>query len=219
MGSPPKYNGTKPGYKGSYCWPNPGELGCTSGNPFDFSSYGWEEFKTDLVHRPAQIQDSWNNGTAEEYPLTRAPLVDGTDCSRSSPGDACFKTDYWDGMKMTRWTSENWKIPVIAVCIYLVGLAVLLKVMKGRGPIDRNVINPVVACWNLGLSIFSFCGVYYTVPHLINNLSEHTFRDTVCFNAQWYGHGYEGFWVGLFIYSKLVELFDTLWLVLKKRCE
>jgi hypothetical protein len=39
-----------------------------------------------------------------------------------------------------------------------------------------------------------------------------------CDRDQWYGHGYVGLFVALFIYSKIFELVDTLWLVLKKRC-
>ena len=96
----------------------------------------------DLVHRPPKIQDTWNNGPAEDFPLTWARL---------GSGGSELKTEYYDGMAWTRWTSENWKIPVIAVCIYLVGLTVLLRVMKDRDPIEKKLINPLVALWNLGL--------------------------------------------------------------------
>ena len=84
---------------------------------------------------------------------------------------------------------------------------------------NKAYINPVVAAWNLGLSLFSFWGLYWTAPHLYSFLMapEHGFRATVCYSAQWYGHGYCGKAMAFFIYSKLFELFDTLWLILKKR--
>ena len=53
-----------------------------------------------------------------------------------------------------------------------------------------------------------------TVVHV---LATDGFRATVCYSAQWYGHGYSGKAMAFFIYSKLFELFDTLWLILKKR--
>lgn len=88
-----------------------------------------------------------------------------------------------------------------------------------RKPVNKAYINPVVAAWNLGLSLFSFWGLYWTAPHLHSFLTapEHGFRATVCYSAQWYGHGYCGKAMAFFIFSKLFELFDTLWLILKKR--
>ena len=108
---------------------------------------------------------------------------------------------------------------MIAVGLYTLMLLTLIPYMKTRAPPDRNVLNPIVALWNLLLSTFSFAGLYFTAPRLLYVLMspDHGFRATVCYNANWYGHGYCGLFVGLFIYSKLVELFDTLWLILKKR--
>ena len=42
------------------------------------------------------------------------------------------------------------------------------------------------------------------------------FYPSVCSHAASYGFGEVGFFVALFIYSKLAELFDTLWLLLRK---
>ena len=40
-----------------------------------------------------------------------------------------------------------------------------------------------LAYWNLCLSLFSFCGMIRTVPHLLNNITTLSFRDTVCTSA------------------------------------
>ena len=63
--------------------------------------------------------------------------------------------------------------------------------------------------WNFGLSLFSFAGMAYCVPHLL--LGEHGlfargFTSTVCSHAAVYGSGQVGFFVALFIYSKVFEL-------------
>ena len=46
----------------------------------------------------------------------------------------------------------------------------------------------------MSLAVLSFAGFYHTAPRLISVLMapEHGFRATVCYNAQWYGHGYCG---------------------------
>lgn len=78
-------------------------------------------------------------------------------------------------------------------------------------PVNKALINPVVAAWNLGLAVFSFWGLYNTAPQLYYflNAPQHGFRATVCYSAQWYGHGLCGKATAFFIYSKLFELFDT----------
>ena len=70
--------------------------------------------------------------------------------------------------------------------------------------------------WNLGLSLFSFYGVSRTVPQLLHYISTMSFHDTVCTAPTVsYGHGVCGLAVQLFIFSKIPELLDTLFLALK----
>merc|ERR1719203_2012495 len=60
-------------------------------------------------------------------------------------------------------------------------------------------------------------GASRTVPHLYKGLQERGFEGTICDDGAWFLHGTSGFWVMLFIYSKIPELVDTLFLVLKRR--
>ena len=56
-----------------------------------------------------------------------------------------------------------------------------------------------------------------TVPHLLNNLTTLSFRETVCTSAaKAYGEGACGLWVMLFIFSKVPELVDTVFIVFRK---
>ena len=78
------------------------------------------------------------------------------------------------------------------------------------------------AYWNLLLSVFSIMGAYRTVPYLISHLLENGFTYTTCHDSQkWFLRHDEpnpcGFWVTLFIYSKIPELVDTVFLVLQKK--
>ena len=72
--------------------------------------------------------------------------------------------------------------------------------------------------WNVLLSVFSFVGLVNTVPRLISTLAKEGFTYTVCEHPEkWYLDGHAGLYVFLFIYSKIPELMDTVFLVLKKR--
>merc|ERR1712066_287347 len=68
--------------------------------------------------------------------------------------------------------------------------------------------------WNAALSVFSWCGVFACVPVLVTSLWEHGLYFTTCAPAAWYAMGPSGFFVALFIYSKLAELVDTVLLLL-----
>ena len=63
--------------------------------------------------------------------------------------------------------------------------------------------------------IFFSC---FQVPYLLANILSSDFRDTVCVDpmTSW-GTGPTGLWVMLFIFSKLPELVDTVFIVLRKR--
>ena len=123
----------------------------------------------------------------------------------------------WDGFYWTRWTSEHWAIPVIATAMYLVMIASLKSYMADK---EKMRLQPLVIAWNFGLSFFSICGLIYCVPHLLFNersgVISAGFYPSVCSHASAYGFGEVGFWVFLFIYSKLAELIDTLFLLLRK---
>ena len=75
-----------------------------------------------------------------------------------------------------------------------------------------------LALWNFALLLFSFIGAYRTVPHLLHNVMSKPFEATICTQAaaDW-GDGATGLWVQLFIFSKVPELFDTAFLVARKK--
>jgi len=71
--------------------------------------------------------------------------------------------------------------------------------------------------WNLSLSLFSWCGLVACVPVLISAVIQKGMYFTVCAPPQWYGNNLSGFFVMLFIYSKVAELLDTVLLLLAKK--
>lgn len=76
------------------------------------------------------------------------------------------------------------------------------------------------AFWNLLLSVFSMIGAYKTVPYLASTLLEKGFQYTTCHDpSDWFlsENNAVGIWVTLFIYSKIPELIDTVFLVLQRK--
>jgi len=121
-------------------------------------------------------------------------------------GDGFFSCSYW-----SRLTAEHWEIPLIAVNLYFIALLLLKPLVSWRGKID---VRTLAFWWNTFLSVFSWCGVMACVPVLLTSLQEHGFFFTVCAPATWYGSGVHGVFVMLFIFSKPVQLFDHVLLLL-----
>lgn len=111
--------------------------------------------------------------------------------------------------------NNNYVIPVGAVVAYLLFCYFGTKIMKDRPAFDlRNSL----ALWNLFLSVFSTWGALRTVPHMLHRIATSSFEDTVCEHVySAYGCGGCGFAVLLFILSKLPELIDTVFIVLRKK--
>merc|ERR1712039_80767 len=101
-----------------------------------------------------------------------------------------------------------------AVTVYFILIPVLKSMVARYGKWN---VRDFAFCWNAGLSLFSWLGLFACVPVLISNLSANGLYFTVCAPPQWYGHNLSGLFVMLFIYSKVAELLDTVLLLLAKK--
>eukprot|EP00299_Pterocystis_sp_00344_P011956 c5663_g1_i3.p1 GENE.c5663_g1_i3~~c5663_g1_i3.p1 ORF type:complete len:158 (+),score=31.16 c5663_g1_i3:41-475(+) len=119
-----------------------------------------------------------------------------------------FKSD-----SLVKWVEDHAEVPIFASVIYVIFVFAVPSMLKT--PWDLRTFNTV---WNLALAVFSVCGSYVCLPHLLNTLWTKGFIFTVCVNGQeWYYNGMEGLWMALFMFSKLPELGDTVFLVLQKK--
>ena len=108
---------------------------------------------------------------------------------------------------------KYWWLPIVAVVVYLLfcyfGPKMVSKGVEVRGPL---------ILWNLFLSTFSLIGAIRTVPHLLYNVTNKSLEETICVAPEFdWGAGATGLWVGLFIFSKLPELIDTVFIVIRKK--
>lgn len=114
-----------------------------------------------------------------------------------------------------RFASANVWLPLAVCAAYCVLVEVGRWVMAGRQPLK---LKGVLLAWNLALSAFSFLGLLKTMPMLIHNVTQSGFESSLCAPAETaYGCGATGLWTALFIFSKIPELGDTVFLVLRKR--
>eukprot|EP00928_Gymnodinium_smaydae_P080675 TRINITY_DN64326_c0_g1_i1.p1 TRINITY_DN64326_c0_g1~~TRINITY_DN64326_c0_g1_i1.p1 ORF type:complete len:358 (-),score=80.09 TRINITY_DN64326_c0_g1_i1:338-1342(-) len=118
---------------------------------------------------------------------------------------------WFDGLALSEATSHHWEIPITATTLYFIMILTLKWAVKKYGKWN---VKSAAFYWNAFLSIFSWFGVFACVPVLVLSLMEHGLYYTCCAPAVWYGSGPCGFFVALFIYSKLAELVDTMLLLL-----
>jgi len=142
--------------------------------------------------------------------------VEAVTAQASAKLDEFFKYEAeFDGQILIDWIQLNWTLPLICCAVYLVMVFLGPIIMKGMQPMKSKF---VLALWNLGLSVFSWIGVSRCVPHLVASTMEHGFKYTICTHPkQWYMSGPVALWMGLFCLSKLPELIDTVFLVIRKK--
>lgn len=129
-----------------------------------------------------------------------------------------FYTDFEKNFKAQKYIDfaiATWPIlPLYFITLYALMIIIVPRFMKDRHPVS---LDNALDVWNISLSLFSFCGMVRTVPHLLHNMATMSFRDTICTPPLiTYGEGACGFWVVLFIFSKIPELVDTAFIVLRK---
>jgi hypothetical protein len=113
------------------------------------------------------------------------------------------------------FASNNWPLVIGIVVAYVTFITLGSMVMDKVKPFDLRL---PLAGWNALLCVFSFVGMLKTMPYLVGSLMTQPFEQTVCTSpVDSWGMGPSGFWVMLFIYSKVPELIDTVFIVLRKR--
>jgi len=126
-----------------------------------------------------------------------------------------WEKDY-DVDPICQWSKRSYWVAYTAVILYLLWCFLSSKFMEKR---ERFDLRYPLAYWNLFLAVFSTYGAIRTVPHLLYNLKHQSFEDTVCIyptDSGW-GAGASGLAVQLFIFSKIPELIDTVFITLRKR--
>ncbi|NXH14229.1 ELOV6 protein, partial [Bucco capensis] len=111
------------------------------------------------------------------------------------------------------WMQENWHKSIFFAAGYLILIFGLQHLMRERRAFQLRV--PLVL-WSLSLALFSAIGAFRVWKHMAWVLSTKGFKYSVC-TRSFYIHPSTKLWAYLFVLSKLLELGDTVFIVLRKK--
>ncbi|CAJ0603244.1 unnamed protein product [Cylicocyclus nassatus] len=112
----------------------------------------------------------------------------------------------------TQWMQESWQRSVMVSAAYVALIYAGQKVMESRKPFGLSM--PLFV-WNMGLAIFSILGFIRMTPEWVWSWRDNSFVYSICTAS--YAQGVTGFWTEQFAMSKVAELLDTAFIVLRKR--
>lgn len=95
---------------------------------------------------------------------------------------------------------------------YATGIYLLKKYMNDRKAFDLR--TPLIV-WNFLLTTFSAIGAYRGLNEFSAIYSKYGLTGTVCHNGALLGA--TGFWMHLFVLSKVIEFGDTVFIILRKK--
>ncbi|XP_033738687.1 elongation of very long chain fatty acids protein 6-like [Pecten maximus] len=107
---------------------------------------------------------------------------------------------------------RHWQDSFIYSTVYVLVVFCGKKWMENR---PRYDLRPYLATWSAILGIFSIFGAIRTVPELITSVRDYGMEYSLCVPS--YFEGVTGFWCFMFAVSKVYELGDTIFIVLRKQ--
>lgn len=115
--------------------------------------------------------------------------------------------------------NEYRSIFIYAYLFYLPMCQILesLKLVS-NGHISRKSVKHIGFVWNVGLSVFSLLGTYFTLPFLIKCLINDGLDSVLKLDNPYCDYKYipsVSFWCTLFVLSKIPELIDTFLYIIK----
>ena len=118
----------------------------------------------------------------------------------------------FDSVSVKKWMDHNWHWSLYASAIYLLTIYAGSRLMRNKKPFQ---LRRALTMWNAGLAAFSILG---TIPFLSDrisvSISDGFFRTACVTNV--FSKPSLHLWAWLFSFSKIIELGDTLFIVLRK---
>lgn len=120
---------------------------------------------------------------------------------------------YFDEDVAYDWMQENWTQSFLYCAMYAVVIFGGRLYMRERPKLDLR--KPLVL-WSLSLAVFSIIATLRTGSYMLHVLSSRGYRQSVC-DTSFYSAPVSKFWAIMFVLSKLPELGDTVFIVLRKQ--
>jgi len=121
----------------------------------------------------------------------------------------------FDGIAAQDWMKRNWLNSVTLTSVaYLLFVFGGQSVMVKRSPFN---LRGLLTVWNLFLAVFSIIALARTLPEFLHTTTQYGFYYSVCSPSFLYQDKVSGFWTLMGVLSKLFELGDTVFIVLRKQ--
>ncbi|OWF47969.1 elongation of very long chain fatty acids protein 6-like [Mizuhopecten yessoensis] len=122
-----------------------------------------------------------------------------------------FEQQY-DRVSFREYMQRHWRDSFIYSAVYVLVVFSGKKWMENR---PRYELRPYLALWSALLGVFSIFGAVRTVPELVSSVRDYGMEYSLCNPV--YLEGVTGFWCCMFAVSKVYELGDTIFIVLRKQ--
>jgi elongation of very long chain fatty acids protein 6 len=122
-----------------------------------------------------------------------------------------FERNYNDYVSRT-WLKERQNAAIGISGLYLITIFGIQRLMKDKPKYD---LRYVLVLWNMLLAGFSIMGAYRTIPPFLHALFKRGMNHAVC--TVFLAKPPTAVWIYLFALSKVPELGDTLFIVLRKQ--
>ncbi|NXH27675.1 ELOV6 protein, partial [Myiagra hebetior] len=119
----------------------------------------------------------------------------------------------FDHLAAGKWMEENWQKSFTIGFFYLILVFGIQHFMKERRPFS---LRAPLTLWSFSLTLFSFIAACRVWKQMAFLLLTKGFQRSVC-SQSFFIHPVSKLWIYLFAMSKLVELGDTLFIVLRKK--
>lgn len=114
---------------------------------------------------------------------------------------------------LLKFVKDNFMMSVWSSAVYIIVIFGGQSIMERK---DKFGLKYALAIWSGTLAIFSVVGTARMWPEIIHILRYEGFYKSAC-TAGYMEHPVTQFWTGLFILSKIIELGDTVFIVLRKQ--
>lgn len=116
--------------------------------------------------------------------------------------------------KYREWMTENWTVAFYYVGAYMAFIYGGQYYMQNR---PRFELRRTLMVWNSALAAFSIMGACRTIPEFYHVLRNHGLYHSICVPSFIEVDRVAGFWTYMFVLSKVPELGDTVFIVLRKK--
>lgn len=120
--------------------------------------------------------------------------------------------EQYDSRWIYEYMRDHWRDSFLYSAVYATVVFIGKKWMENR---PRYELRPYLAAWSSILAVFSIFGAIRTVPELIFAVKFYGLEYSLCVPSHF--EGVTGFWCCLFAISKVYELGDTIFIVLRKQ--